>query len=263
MVRYLSEQEGGAELITCHWSNERRADDNSEVPYKWHSHLRGQLLCIQSGLVQIRTSAGNWVLPPNRAGWIPPGAEHSLLFCSATSGYSVLIHPTRSAPLPKEPRVLALNELLLSAVIRSKEWSQLQLSSENQRVVDVIIDEVCAAKDGGLYLPFPKDQRLIRITEGLLRDPGSAKTAEQWANTGGISARSLRRLISAETGLSFAQWRNHAKLCHALALLSQGTPVSEVSFSLGYSTPSNFIAMFKTFMGHSPSHYFAKSKQEN
>ncbi len=36
--------------------------------YGWHQHVRGQLLCVESGLLHVRTAHGDWVLPPQRAG---------------------------------------------------------------------------------------------------------------------------------------------------------------------------------------------------
>ncbi len=44
--------------------------------YGWHQHVRGQLLCVESGLLHVRTAHGDWVLPPQRAGWIPPATQH-------------------------------------------------------------------------------------------------------------------------------------------------------------------------------------------
>lgn len=34
--------------------------------YGWHQHVRGQLLCVESGLLHVRTAHGDWVLPPQR-----------------------------------------------------------------------------------------------------------------------------------------------------------------------------------------------------
>ena len=121
----------------------------------------------------------------------------------------------------------------------------------------VMLDEIRTAAPEKLYLPMPKDPRLVRIAEALLSEPNHAKTVEHWAAFGALSARSLRRLMQAETGLSFAQWRNQAQLNHALALLAQGRSVSDVAFALGFATPSNFIVMFKRLMGVPPARYFA------
>lgn len=256
-VRDFSERTSGAPLIGCRWS--RQADQNSRAdkPYRWHQHFRGQLLCIQAGLVQIKTEAGTWVLPPYRAGWIPPGAQHSVLFCSTVVGHSVLLHPELCSVLPNQPRVLSLNPVLEALVMRSTTWSREHLTNEDQHIMAVMLDEIRTAAPEKLYLPMPKDPRLMRIAEALLSEPNHAKTVEQWAAFGALSARSLRRLMQAETGLSFAQWRNQAQLNHALALLAQGRSVSDVAFALGFATPSNFIAMFKRLMGVPPARYFA------
>ncbi|MBS2075231.1 helix-turn-helix domain-containing protein, partial [Klebsiella pneumoniae] len=76
----------------------------------------------------------------------------------------------------------------------------------------------------------------------------------------GLSARTLRRTFLAETGSSFAQWRQQARLTHALERLAQGEPVALVADALGYASPSNFIAMFRRAYGDSPAHYFASRK---
>lgn len=259
-VRQVGDNVVGAEVITCEWSNSVPQENKAQQPYRWHSHLRGQLLCIQSGVVQIKTASGTWVLPPHRAGWIPPGAQHSILFCSAVSGYSVLFQPKLCEALPSKPYVLGVNPLLMSMVIRSRDWSKDLLTEENTRIVDVMKDEIRSAEAEKLYLPMPRDPRLLRIAEAVLSEPGSSKTVEQWAELGALSARSLRRLMSAETGLTFGQWRTQVQLNHALALLSQNMPVGDVAFALGYTTASNFIAMFKKMMGESPAYYFSHSK---
>lgn len=257
-VRDFSELSTGAELITCKWSNHSQEVERNQMPYRWHSHLRGQLLCVQSGLVQIKTAVGTWVLPPHRAGWIPPQAQHSVLFCGAVTGYSVLLLPQLCETLPSRPRVLGLNELLQALVIRSADWCKEKSTLENQRIAAVIVDEVCATATEKLYLPMPKDPRLVRVAEAILSDPGSPNKIEQWAKVGALSTRSLRRLMLAETGLNFAKWRNQAQLSHGLALLAEGKRVNEVSDTLGYATPSNFIAMFKRELGEPPAQFFSK-----
>lgn len=76
-----------------------------------------------------------------------------------------------------------------------------------------------------------------------------------------MSSRTLRRLTLAETGLSFGQWRQQVKLMHGLEMLARGVPVAEVSDVLGYSSPSNFIAMFRRAFGDSPARYFSSRNQ--
>ncbi len=68
---------------------------------------------------------------------------------------------------------------------------------------------------------------------------------------GAMSPRTLRRLMIGETGLSFAQWRQQARLSYALAKLAEGETVLQIAEALGYASPSNFIAMFRKAFGDS------------
>lgn len=226
--------------------------------YDWHTHKRGQVFCVESGLIHVRTSHGSWLLPPHRAGWMPPDVPHKVSVSGAMSGWSVLTAPAVSGDLPAEPCVIAIGDLMLALVRRAVSWTaQERLEPEQERVVAVLLDEIRRAPHEPLHLPMPTDPRLLRIAKAILDRPDDDRTAEEWADWGALSPRTLRRLVLAETGLSFAQWRQQARLTHALEMLARGDPVAIVSDALGYATPSNFIAMFRRAFGDSPAHYFA------
>jgi AraC-like DNA-binding protein len=71
-----------------------------------------------------------------------------------------------------------------------------------------------------------------------------------------MSPRTLSRRFVDETGFSFAEWRQQARLLRALEMLATQTPVTSVALELGYDNVSAFIAMFKRAMGTTPSRYF-------
>lgn len=60
--------------------------------------------------------------------------------------------------------------------------------------------------------------------------------------------------------MSFAEWRQQARLVHSLEKLAQGDTVGNVADALGYATASNFIAMFRRAFGETPARYFAKRR---
>ncbi|WP_412674518.1 helix-turn-helix transcriptional regulator [Aneurinibacillus aneurinilyticus] len=72
----------------------------------------------------------------------------------------------------------------------------------------------------------------------------------------------MRRLILAETGLTFAQWRQQARLTHALEMLARGDSVAMIADALGYSSPSSFIAMFRRAFRDSPGRYLATRQEK-
>ena len=255
----VSERADGPALVAIR--GEDRADNEFRLgtrEYDWHTHVRGQVFCVESGLVHMRTAHGSWLSPPNRAGWIPPGEAHKVSVNGAMSGWSLLITPEAASELPKHPCVIGTTELMRALVRRAVSWSaQHTLAAEQERVIAVLLDEMRHAPHESLHLPMPQDRRLLRITNAIFEQPEDDRTLDAWADWAGLSARTLSRLFRAETGLSFAQWRQQARLTHALERLAQGDAVAVVADALGYATPSNFIAMFRRSFGDSPARYFA------
>ncbi|VVE24648.1 MULTISPECIES: helix-turn-helix transcriptional regulator [Pandoraea] len=223
----------------------------------WHSHVRGQLFCIHSGLVQVHTPMGAWLLPPYRAGWIPPGMTHRVSLTGVVSGWIVLVAPHAAAGLPDAPRVVGVSELLAALVNRACSWAAREtLSEDEMRLSQVLVDEIGRSPAEPLGLPMPSDARALRIARTVLGDLGAHTPLEALARRAGVSSRTARRLFVAETGMAFTQWRQQARLVSALERLANGEPVGTIADSLGYSTPSNFIAMFRRAFGESPGRYF-------
>ena len=252
----LSDRLDGPSLIAV-WGND---DPGTEYrlgtrEYGWHTHSRGQVLCVESGLIHVRTEHGSWLLPPHRAGWVPPGVSHAVSVSGALSGWSLFISPDAGCDLPDAPRVIGIGELMRALVRRAVSWNTMDtLQPDQQRVVAVLLDEIAQAPQERLHLPMPSDPRLVRIANAILAHPENERTLDEWA---AMSSRTLRRLILAETGLSFSQWRQQARLTHALEMLARGDSVGMVSDALGYAAPSSFITMFRRSFGDSPGHYFA------
>ena len=227
--------------------------------YDWHRHVRGQLFCIESGLVRVRTARGSWLLPPHRAGWIPPGVDHKASVSGALSGWGVMLRPDVTAGLPEEPCVIGVSEMLRALVRRAASWtSRDPLQPEQERLVAVLLDEIRLSRHEVLHLPMPAERRLLAIANQLIEHPEDERTFAELALWAGLSARSARRHFVTQTGMSFVQWRQQARLALALERLANGEAVAGVAEALGYATPSNFIAMFRKAFGESPGRYFAR-----
>ena len=120
----------------------------------------------------------------------------------------------------------------------------------------LILDEIAALPTVALDLPLPRDARLGRICRALSAEPGATRTLSDWGREAGASPRTLARLFVKETGLTFAAWRQQARLLAATAMLGAGEPITRIALDLGYESPSAFTAMFKRALGAPPSHYF-------
>lgn len=217
-----------------------------EEAVDWHRHVRGQVFCVESGLISARTRSGAWLLPPQCAGWIPPGELHTISISGRFAGWGLLIAPSACDDLPPQPCVLGVNDMMRALVRRAATWNGAErLDTKQARVMDVLLDEMRDAPRKPLHLPMPLDRRLERIARAVLADLQDSRGIEAWANWAGLSPRTMTRRFRHETKLSFAQWRQQARLAHALQLLSEGQAVARVADALGYSSPSAFVAAFR------------------
>jgi len=221
-----------------------------------HHHARGQLLGAMHGLLSVGVDKQQWVVPAIHAVWIPPHREHSLRSHGAYSGWSVYIEETACALLPAEPCTIRTSALLREAVKRAASWHDAVLDEAQLRIAGVIVDEIRGLPRERLGLPMPEDPRLQRIAEALSRDLADNRRLEEWAAWAAVAPRTLTRRFVDETGFSFAEWRQQARLLRALEMLAADLPVTNVALELGYDNVSAFIAMFKRAMGTTPSRYF-------
>lgn len=260
VMQALSERTNGPALIAV-WGEQEAQDGAFQLGTRetdWHSHARGQLFCISSGLVHVRTRHGSWLLPPQRTGWVPPGEPHSASISGVMSGWNVFVSPEASRHLPDKPCVFGVSELTWLLVRRVAMWTgQETLTPEQRRMTVVLMDELRRAPHEPLHLPMPTERRLLRIANAILAQPEDKRTMEQWAEWAGMSSRTLSRLFITDVHISFAQWRQQARLVQALERLARGEAVATVADALGYATPSNFIAMFRRSFGESPGRYFS------
>lgn len=228
-----------------------------------HSHPRGQLMGALSGLVSVGLDTQQWVVPATHAIWIPPHCVHSIRSYGPFSGWSVFIAEPRCEHLPRESRAIRTTPLLRESVRRAATWPGVALDPAQTRIAEVIVDELAASKPESLGLPSPRDPRLARITDALASDLSDNRRLEEWASWAGIAPRTLSRRFVAETGMTFAQWRQQARLLRALERVADGVPVTTIALDLGYDNVSAFIDMFRRALGTTPGRYLAADAQEH
>jgi transcriptional regulator GlxA family with amidase domain len=130
------------------------------------------------------------------------------------------------------------------------------LNPAQKRLVTVLRDEIGQPEQQPLRLPLPRDERLARVAHTLLEDVADDRRLDDWAHFVGMARRTFMRAFSAEVGMSFGRWRQHARLFAALEMLAQGKSVTEVAIAVGYDSVSAFIEMFRKMLGTTPQIYF-------
>jgi len=240
-----------------------------DTHFEPHAHAWAQLAYCATGVVQVTAEQSRnkadeitYIVPPSRAVWIAPGAQHHITVLEAAEFRTLYIDASATPENWQGCRVIVVSALLRET-IRALDAGPLNLPRE-QLLTRLVLDELLHADTQALGVPMPHpqtgDKRLRALCEAVLRAPSARATLAEWATGIGASERTLARLFQTELGQSYQQWRQQAVLAHALPLLARGTPVSLVAAASGYASDSAFSAMFKAAMGQSPSHFQGKNR---
>jgi transcriptional regulator GlxA family with amidase domain len=124
------------------------------------------------------------------------------------------------------------------------------------RLMRLMLDEVAALPPQPLGLRMPRDPRLQRLCELVLRDLSAGCRVARLGAAVGLSERSVIRLFPKETGLSFRRWQAQARLLKAYELFDARQSVTRVALELGYSSPAAFGKMFRRTLGKPPTAVF-------
>ncbi|PHN29675.1 helix-turn-helix domain-containing protein [Pseudomonas sp. ICMP 460] len=233
----------------------------TDYPENWlvpdHSHEKHQLLYAIEGVMVVRSAQNQWTVPPNRGFWMPCGQVHSLRCVGALKMRSVFVRPDSFANLPTETKAVSISGLL-SELIKASVSVQPPYAEDSRdaRIMRLILDELVILPALPLSLPQPADLRIQRICQALQSDPGDASTVADWSRRLELDQKTIQRLFRKETGLTFGQWRQQARLLLALERIALGQKIIDVAVELAYDSPSAFTSMFKKQFGKTPSQFF-------
>jgi AraC-like DNA-binding protein len=205
----------------------------------------------------IRTHEGTWVVPPNRAVWIPAEVSHTITTSGAVAMRTLYLKPRIAKGLPGDCCVISVSTLLQELILYACTVGALKRTVKwQEHLIEVILHQLRAVRMVPLQLPHLSDRRVARIADLLVTDPGDARTLAQLCRVVGASKRSIERLFQQETGMTFGKWRQQLRLMQGMRLLAEGAKVTHAALESGYSTPSAFISMFRKALGTTPTAYF-------
>lgn len=223
-----------------------------QSPY-WH-----QLLYVLSGVLTVSTPNAQWTLPAHRALWVPAGLEYQLHIASGPVSLRCLY---LASPRPALSGISVLNvtPLLHALILRSSDIGALsRLIPTQRRLAAVIHDELAQLSAAPLQLPMPTDPRARRFASFIANSStGILHCDATLLRRAAVSRRTLERIFLTETGLSLGRWMRRERLLRAAAQLAAGQSVTTVADSLGYNSPSSFVAAFRREMGLPPGKFSA------
>ncbi|MTI19248.1 AraC family transcriptional regulator [Rhodobacteraceae bacterium RKSG542] len=227
----------------------------------WHHHARGQLLHITKGSLVVQTAGGTFVVPPERAVWVPGNMEHRTIYPTYTEFRTLYVREDWCSQFAAEPIVVQvtplLRELIMALMGMTRHYDE---HSPAGRLARVLLDQMALLPTAPLQLTFPSNEKLKGLADRIVECPAHIPSVATAAASCALSQRTFERRFSAETGISYRRWCNQAKLFRALELLAADRTVSDVSHKLGYEGPSAFIATFKKAFGVTPGQYFREKE---
>jgi AraC-like DNA-binding protein len=222
-----------------------------------HFHPEDQLVYASLGVMTVRTSQGTWVVPAQRAVWIPARTPHSIVMSGPVSMRTLYLRARMVRRLPRTCCVVNVSTLLQELILHACTYTKLSRRSRiHAHLIDVLIDQLETVRAIPLQLPNPCDERAVRVAEILQRNPADSKSLEATCKQAGASKRTIERIFHEETRLSLGKWRQQLRLMRSLQLLAAGEKITHAAMEAGYSTPSAFIAMFRKTLGATPRRYF-------
>lgn len=225
-----------------------------------HGHSVCQLIYAVQGVMAVATTTGRWIVPATRAVWVPAGIEHSIRMVGRVRMRTAYVHPTAAPGLPEHCGVVAVSPLLKELVLAAAAIRPPYVwDSREGRLMRVLLDEVTELPSLPLGLPYPQDPRLRIIHETLVNRPDDRTTLAGWARHIAVDPKTVHRLFLKETGMTFQQWRQQARLLAALEHLARGERVLDVASMVGYDSPTAFATMFRRALGRTPHEYFSAS----
>ena len=229
-----------------------------------HMHREAQLVYAAKGTMQVTTPKGRWLVPPDRAVWVPARLEHAIDVLADIEMRTLyfdlawLGREDRSASLGTE-FVVRVSPLLHQAILAL--FDGRNDPDRTALLVRLVMLELHQAEDSATFIPLPHEPRCRRAADIVLGDPTASHEIETLAREVGTSARTLSRLFASETQLSFKSWCQRARIAAAIERLSVDGDVSvkQLAADLGYASVPAFSHAFRQVTGKTPTE-FAETK---
>ena len=231
--------------------------------YDTHTHAHEALLSYAaSGSCTQIIGPRLWTVLPAHGVWIPAGTPHAVAAGTRGCRLRTVRFP---APVPNDlpatPCVIEVSPFL-AALIAELSAARSEERSRREALRFLIHDSLARAHSLELSLPRVADPRLLRVTHALQADPSDKRSITAWARVAGMSRRSFIRKFQGETEMGLQEWQRRLRILVARQMLADGASVTETALSLGYATPSAFIAMIRRELGTTPGQLFAAGHPE-
>ena len=225
-----------------------------------HMHRESQLVYAATGTMQVTTPKGRWLVPPDRAVWVPAGLGHAIDMLADIEMRTLYFD---LAWLKREGHGKKLSKefvVRVSPLLHQTILALFDDRGDHERttlLLRLAMMELDQAEDSATFIPLPREPRCRRAADIVLADPTGDHEIDTLAREVGTSERTLSRLFSSETQLSFKSWCQRARIAAAIEKLSTdaGVSVKQLASDLGYASVPAFSHAFRQVTGKTPTEF--------
>ncbi len=218
----------------------------------FHRHRIAQLVYPVRGVASVTTDHGEWIASPSQGTVIPPWIPHrvsadgnALLHCLFVDPH---VYPEAMTALTMVTMTPLLHELIKEAGPYFVDYEE---NSTADRILRLIIELLDAERiSTNACLPAISNER---IRTAVMDCPAHRLRSSEVAVRAAYSLRQFSRIFKDDTGMSFKDWRAMYQVQTGMRLLARKMSVTDVAETLGFSSSSAFIHLFRRHTGMTPS----------
>jgi AraC-like DNA-binding protein len=240
------------------------AEDSASIRARPHAHTRHQLLYASRGVLTLLTEESSWLLPPERAAFLPAGLVHRVRSEGPVSLRTLYLDPSLSG-VPHGLRVFELPALGRELVLFAMRYvAGVPLDTRGVCTFSLVaeLSGLWAESPCPFDLPGGQTPEVRRAIAAVRSDLSVDISADDVARAAGLSVRSLHRKLVLETGLGFRDYLQRARVLAAMAALAEPhVRVTDVAARVGFESLGAFARAFRKVAGESPSEFRERAKR--
>jgi AraC-like DNA-binding protein/quercetin dioxygenase-like cupin family protein len=234
-------------------------DGGEELATGWHFHDVHEIEYACRGMVEVKSTAGHYLLPPHEAAWIPAGLHHQTTLNAGAQTLAVVFEPGLVPMAGDRVRIIAVSALLREMMLYSVRWpiSRTESGTKADSFFQTLGYVVAEALDDEMPLSLPvSNDPLVAAATDYTRAHLDSVTVSDVTRAAGVSERTLRRIFNTHLGMSWRTYLLRARVLRSMALLAQpDRSVLEVSIAVGFDDVGAFARSFARHCGETPSAY--------
>jgi AraC-like DNA-binding protein len=233
----------------------RRGSKQRGMGMPTHSHGDAQLTFAASGMVQVHTDEGRWLVPPQLAVWIPAGVLHRIEVL--TDAELWMVHWEQSvaeawAPPTQLDRPFALRVTPLMHSLLTSAFAADIAPEKAELVARLMLHELTETAHAPTFLPLPTSPVGRRVADLVFEDRQNRLNVDELASRAATSVRTMSRLFPVETGMTLKSWRQRARIVQAMDWLARGNTIARVSVEFGFASTASFSCAFRQVTAMTP-----------